>query len=92
MYLQPSPLMLPIPKTEDRTFRIFGDGILSDEFLVTVYNGFGAEVYKEDNFEIATTTGWDGGDEPVGSYTYFVKFLNELGNITSKTGVVLLIR
>lgn len=81
---------------ENRTFRVFGVNLNTEEFMLTVYNRWGQQVYTTNDLTHAMNIGWDGrdsgGDSQMGVYTYIVKGKYNDGQTFQQTGTVTLLR
>ncbi len=77
---------------DNRTFRVFGERILRENFSMQVFNKFGSLVYSTDSFDEANQLGWDGtnqrtgSEEPSGLYYYQVVLTRISGEIEEYTG------
>ena len=77
---------------DNRTFRIFGERILRENFSLQIYNRFGSLVYSTESFDEANLTGWDGinqrtgNEEPSGLYFYQVVLTRINGDIEERQG------
>ena len=84
---------------KNRTFMVFGEKILRDNFSMQIYNRFGALVYSTESLDeglFDTRTGigkgWDGtnqrtgNQEPSGLYYYQVVLTRINGDIEERTG------
>ncbi len=77
---------------DNRTFRIFGERILRDNFSLEIFNRFGSLVYSTDSFDEANQVGWDGinqrtgREEPSGLYYYQVVLTRINGELDERTG------
>lgn len=83
---------------DNQTFRIFGERIIEDNFVLQVYNRFGILVYTTVSFQEANEIGWNGNNqqtgnnEPNGTYYYFVRLEKENGETFEEKGAVYLVR
>ena len=83
---------------DNQSFRIFGEKIKDENFLLEIYNNFGVIVYSTESFIEANMNGWDGTDQktkleqPPNTYYYYVRLEKENGETFNEKGVVLLIR
>ncbi len=59
----------------NQAFRVFGSGVVEDDFRMVVLNRYNQIVYETNSFLEAKEVGWDGGDEPGGLYFYVVELL-----------------
>lgn len=77
---------------DNRTFRVFGEKILRENFSMQIYNKFGSLVFSTDSFDQANQVGWDGvnqrtgNQEPSGLYYYQVVLTRISGEIEEYTG------
>ncbi len=77
---------------DNRTFRIFGERILRENFSLQIFNRFGSLVYSTESFDEANQVGWDGinqrtgSEEPSGLFYYQVVLTRINGNIEEYTG------
>lgn len=77
---------------DNRTFRVFGERILQENFKMEIYNKFGSLVYSTESFDEANLVGWDGtnqrtgNEEPSGLYYYQVVLTRINGDIEPYTG------
>ncbi len=52
-------------------FQVRGTAVLTFEILI--FDRFGNQVYRADNFPEASTKGWDGGEQPAGVYMWQIR-------------------
>lgn len=77
---------------DNQTFRVFGERILDDDFLMEVYNRFGALVYSTESFQEANELGWDGvnqntgNEEQSGLFYYYVRLTRINGEVEVRQG------
>lgn len=77
---------------DNRTFRIFGERILEENFSLQIYNRFGSLVYSTNSWQEANQIGWDGtnqrtgNDEPSGLYYYQVVLTRINGKLQEEKG------
>ncbi|MBY0426071.1 MAG: gliding motility-associated C-terminal domain-containing protein, partial [Cytophagales bacterium] len=83
---------------DNKTLRVFGTNILSQDFQMVVFNRWGQKVYESSNFDEANSKGWDGSVQSAlqspgeGVYTYSVKGKFVDGSPFERVGTVTLMR
>ncbi|SFC05429.1 PKD domain-containing protein [Flexibacter flexilis DSM 6793] len=77
---------------ENKTLKVYAYGVSNTNFLFEVYNRWGEMVYKTANFDEINQSGWNGGDQELGVYTYILKGLFSNGQVIDQTGTITLIR
>lgn len=82
---------------DNKTFKVFGEKIVDEDFFLRIFNRFGSIVYETTSFMEANETGWNGinlsgGEEPVGIYYYEYRLKFQNGNIEEGTDTFYLVK
>lgn len=77
---------------ENKTLKVYAYGVSNTNFLFEVYNRWGEMVYKTSNFDEINQSGWNGGNQELGVYTYILKGIFSNGQVIDQTGTITLIR
>jgi len=77
---------------EDREFRIYGEGVVDEGYLLLVYNRWGGVIFESSSQEI----GWDGKMKnsdlaPSGVYTWVLQYFDFTGEKHRQQGTVTLL-
>ncbi|MEM6642387.1 MAG: gliding motility-associated C-terminal domain-containing protein [Bacteroidota bacterium] len=82
---------------DNKSFKIFGQKIVDENFDLQIFNKLGVRVYQTSSFSEANQSGWNGtnpsgGDEPTGVYYYTLRLTFERGQEESRQGAFYLVR
>ncbi len=82
----------------NQTFKVLGEKINDENFLLEIYDKFGTIVYSTNSFLEAKQNGWDGINQrtklesPPDTYYYYVVLEKENGEVISRKDALLLVR
>jgi hypothetical protein len=81
---------------ENRSIKLFGDGISEDAFRFQVFNRWGITIFETQSLTSMQTSGWDGNQRgsivSSGAYPYSLHYLNSSGMAIQQTGFIMVIR
>ncbi|MEM8939168.1 MAG: gliding motility-associated C-terminal domain-containing protein [Bacteroidota bacterium] len=97
LYFMPEVFSPSAADPDNKSFKIFGERISSQDFHLQIYNRLGVQVYSTTSFTQANEDGWDGtnkagAEEPTGVYFYSLRFRFEQGEVVEESGAFYLVR
>lgn len=83
-------------RPENKTVKIFGDGLRDVDFAFEVFNRWGDRVFQTSSLASMSSNGWDGRNNKgsllmSGSYPYRLTAVDKLGRKIEKKGVITII-
>jgi hypothetical protein len=79
---------------ENRYVRVFGNGLINDNFIFQVFNRWGLKIYESTSLDAMSSEGWDGRQSgggnllPSGAYPFILKAVQTDGRSFEKQGII----